>query len=66
MRCKICDRSGIRTNNAKFKKHSNMCEECLRASDMYGLSDDLIFMPRFNTRYLEELLTSRSTFIVEF
>ncbi len=66
MRCKICERSGIRTNNSKFERHSRMCEDCLRASDHYGLSDDLEYLPRFNTKYLEQLLTERSSPIVEF
>ncbi len=65
MRCKICDTSGIRTNNSKFKKHHLMCEDCLRVSGLYGLADDLPNMPRYNTKYMDELLRSGSDLGVE-
>ncbi len=37
MRCRLCDLSGIKTNNSKFKEHDSLCKDCMSLCETYGI-----------------------------
>jgi len=48
MRCRICERSGIHTNNSKFKEVGSLCKSCLELCGLLGVTHE--FVPRYNTK----------------